>query len=142
MTQRSVPSAMAMHPVVRATSSTGRILLLVDDFDTDEACRNPDRVNDMWKFWEKAVYGTRDPAVPVLVIFCGNIIAKDCCVTRAGAIADHWDIVNIRDKEGRSTWPEKNSEEAIDETLSKISASAQQTEYFNNPVSEGKSLRN
>lgn len=112
-------------------------VLLVDDFDTDEACRNPDRVNDMWKFWEKAVYGTRDPAVPVLVIFCGNIIAKDCCVTRAGAIADHWDIVNIRDKEGRSTWPEKNSEEAIDETLSKISASAQQTEYFNNPVSEG-----
>lgn len=58
-------------------------------------------------------------------------------MTRAGAIADHWDIVNIRDKEGRSTWPEKNSEEAIDETLSKISASAQQTEYFNNPVSEG-----
>ena len=52
-------------------------VLLVDDFDTDEACRNPDRVEDMWKFWEKAVYGTRDPAVALLVIFCGNIIAKD-----------------------------------------------------------------
>lgn len=112
-------------------------VLLVDDFDTDEACRNPDRVEDMWKFWEKAVYGTRDPAVALLVIFCGNIIAKDCCVVRAGQIARHWDIVNIRDKEGNSTWPEKNTEEAIDETLSKISASAQQTEYFNNPVSEG-----
>lgn len=112
-------------------------VLLVDDFDTDEACRNADRVDEMWKFWEKAVYGTRDPAVPVTVIFCGNIIAKDCCVVRAGAIANHWDIVNIRDKEGNSTWPQKNTEAMIDETLSKISASAQQTEYYNNPVSEG-----
>lgn len=112
-------------------------VLLVDDYDTDEAVRNPDRVNAMWEFWEKAVYGTRDPSVPLLVIFCGNIIARDCCVTRAGAIAGHWDVVNIRDKEGVSTWPEKNTEEAIDETLSKISASAQQTEYFNNPVQEG-----
>lgn len=112
-------------------------VLLVDDYDTDEACRNPDRVNAMWEFWEKAVYGTRDPAVKLLVIFCGNIIAKDCCVVRAGKVAGHWDVVNIRDKEGNSTWPEKNTEEAIDETLSKISASAQQTEYFNNPVQEG-----
>lgn len=112
-------------------------VLLIDDYDTDEACRNADRVEAMWSFWEKAVYGTRDPAVALLVIFCGNIIAKDCCVVRAGKIARHWDIVNIRDKDGNSTWPQKNSEEAIDETLSKISASAQQTEYYNNPVSEG-----
>lgn len=112
-------------------------VLLVDDFDTDDACRNPDRVNDMWNFWEKAVFGTCDPAVPLLVIFCGNIIAKDCCIVRAGAIARHWDVVNIRDKDGNSTWPQKNTEEAIDGKLSLISASAQQTEYYNNPVSEG-----
>ena len=88
-------------------------VLLIDDYDTDEACRNADRVEAMWSFWEKAVYGTRDPAVALLVIFCGNIIAKDCCVVRAGKIARHWDIVNIRDKDGNSTWPQKNSEEAI-----------------------------
>ena len=45
---------------------------------------------------------------------CGNIIAKDCCVVRAGEMADSWDIVNIRDKNGFSTWPEKNSEEDIE----------------------------
>lgn len=72
-----------------------------------------------------------------LIIFCGNIIARDCCVVRAGEAADHWDIVNIRDKEGRSTWPSKNTEENIDTALSKISTAAQQTEYFNNPVTEG-----
>lgn len=112
-------------------------MLLVDDFDTDEACRNAERIKDMWNFWEKAVYGTRDPAVPVTIIFCGNIIAKDCCVVRAGKMADHWDIVNIRDEKGNSTWPQKNTEEMIDETLGKISAASGQTEYFNNPVSEG-----
>ncbi len=53
----------------------------------------------------KALYPTRSISTPTLIIFCGNIIAKDCCVVRAGAMADHWDIVNIRDKEGNSTWP-------------------------------------
>lgn len=112
-------------------------VLLVDDFDTDEACRNADTVDKNWQWWEKALYGTRDPAVPTLVIFCGNIIARDCCVVRAGAMANHWDIVNIRDKNGVSAWIQKNSEEAIDATLSKISTASAQTEYFNNPVSEG-----
>ena len=116
-------------------------VLLVDDFDTDEACRNPDTVDKMWAWWEKALYPTRDPARPVLVVFCGNIIARDCCVARAGAQANHWDIVNIRDKEGRSTWPAKNTEEKIDAALSKISAAAQQTEYYNNPIAEGEVFR-
>ena len=115
--------------------------LLVDDFDTDEACRNPDTVEKNWQWWEKALYPTRDPARPVLVVFCGNIIARDCCVARAGAQADHWDVVNIRDKDGRSTWPAKNTEEKIDAALSKISAAAQQTEYYNNPIAEGEVFR-
>ena len=58
-------------------------------------------------------------------------------MVRAGESADHWDIVNIRDKSGRSTWPEKNSEEHIDRVLSKISTKAAQGEYFNNPIAEG-----
>ena len=52
-------------------------------------------------------------------------------------MADHWDIVNIRDKNGVSSWPEKNSEEDIDRTLSKISKKTVQGEYYNNPISEG-----
>lgn len=36
----------------------------------------------------------------------------------------------------------KNTEEQIDRTLSKISTKAQQGEYFNNPVSEGKIFKN
>ena len=112
-------------------------VLLVDDYDTDASVRNPRIVDQMWEWWEKALYGTRDPSTPTLIIFCGNIIAKDCCVTRAGAKADHWDVVNIRDRQGRSTWPAKNTEEKIDATLSKISTAAQQTEYYNNPIRPG-----
>ncbi len=111
--------------------------LLVDDFDTDEDCRNPDTINKRWDWWERSLYPTRSVSEPLLVIFCGNLIAKDCCVMRAGAKADHWDIINIRDKEGHSTWPEKNTEEHIDRTLSKISTKSAQGEYFNNPISEG-----
>lgn len=112
-------------------------MLLVDDFDTDEDCKNPDTIQKRWEWWENALYPTRSISEPTVVIFCGNIIAKDCCVARAGEMADHWDIVNIRDKNGLSTWPEKNSEEDIDRVLSKISRKAAQGEYFNNPISEG-----
>ena len=112
-------------------------VLLVDDFDTDKDCLNPDIIAKRWDWWERALYPTRSVSEPTLVVFCGNIIAKDCCVVRAGEIADHWDIINIRDREGHSVWPEKNTEEHIDRVLSKISTKAAQGEYFNNPISEG-----
>src|SRR5690625_4342227 len=51
--------------------------------------------------------------------------------------ADHAQIVNIRDKNGKSTWPTKNTEEAIDRVLKTISYRSAQKEYFNNPISEG-----
>ena len=73
-------------------------VLLVDDFDTDEDTKNPDIIQKRWDWWENALYPTRSISEPTLVIFCGNIIAKDCCVVRAGEMADSWDIVNIRDK--------------------------------------------
>lgn len=110
---------------------------LIDDIDTDEDCKNPDIINKRWEWIENALYPTRSISEPLLVLVCGNIIAKDCCVVRAGKMADHWDIINIRDKNGNSTWPEKNTEENIDRTLSKISRKAAQGEYFNNPISEG-----
>ncbi|WP_302801959.1 hypothetical protein [Alistipes putredinis] len=87
--------------------------ILPDDFDTDADCRNPDIVKKKWQWFEEALIPTRSVSGDLLVVFCGNVIARDCCVTRAGAKADHWDIVNIRDAEGRSTWPEKNTEERI-----------------------------
>ena len=46
------------------------------------------------------------------------------------------DIINIRDKDGKSTW-DKNSEGDVDKILSLVSTASAQKEYFNNPLSEG-----
>ena len=111
--------------------------IIFDDIDTDEECRNTKRIDTKWAWIEKAIIPTVDISSRYYILFCGNIIAKYCCITKAIERADHVDIINIRDKEGKSTWPEKNSEADIDYMLSKISYSAAQQEYFNNPVREG-----
>lgn len=112
-------------------------VILIDDIDTDEECRNPERIENKLNWIFEALMGTRSVSSPMLIIVCGNIIAKYCCVTELAKYADHFEIVNIRDKEGKSTWPQKNTEAMIDRLLSKIPWSAQQKEYFNNPLSKG-----
>lgn len=115
--------------------------ILVDDIDTDEACRNPDRVRQTWEWVEGALLPTRSVSEGCRILFNGNVIAKDSCITRAMKMASHVDVVNIRGKDGKSTWPQKNSEADIDRILSQISARAAQQEYFNNPMSEGDVFR-
>ncbi|QYS90711.1 hypothetical protein JJC04_12075 [Flavobacterium covae] len=112
-------------------------VLLIDDIDTDEECRNPDRIKNKVNWIEQALLPTRSISNPLLVIVCGNIIAKYCCVTELAQKADCFEVINIRDKNGLSTWPQKNTEEMIDRVLSKISHNSAQKEYFNNPISEG-----
>jgi hypothetical protein len=112
-------------------------VIYMDDYDTDEDCRNPETLKKKWDWFEASLYPTRSISEPTLILWCGNIIAKDCSIKKAGAKARHWDIVNIRDKDGHSTWPAKNTEEQIDTVLSNISTKSAQAEYFNNPVSEG-----
>lgn len=116
-------------------------VVIVDDFDTDEDCRNIDIIKKKWDWFEQALYSTRSISNPLLVIWCGNIIARDCCITRAGEHADNWDVINIRDKHGKSTWPDKNTEEHIDRALSKISTRSAQQEYYNNPLSVGDTFK-
>ncbi len=116
--------------------------ILIDDIDTDEETRNTDRIKDKWKWIEEALVPTMSVSGNYRIVFNGNIIAKDCCITRAidkakGIKSGFVDIINIRDKNGKSSWPQKNSEEDIDEFLSLISTAAAQKEFFNNPLSEG-----
>ena len=112
-------------------------ILLVDDIDTDADCKNPKTIKKRWEWVEEALMGTRSISRKTTIIFCGNVIAKDCCIVRAGKMADYVDIVNIRDENGKSTWPSKNTEEMIDRVLSKITYRAAQKEYYNNPITEG-----
>lgn len=109
-----------------------------DDIDDDEVCRNPDRVAQRCEWIERAVIPTVDISGDYLICFDNNLIAEDSCAAWFGQFCDDVDTVNIRDEYGNSTWPEKNSEQDIDDILASISYAAGQAEYFNNPYSEGR----
>lgn len=117
--------------------------IIIDDIDTDEECHNPERITKKWKWLEEALLPAMSVSGSYKIVFNGNLIAVDCCIARAieksRQIKDigHHEIINIRDKEGRSSWPAKNSEEDIDQFLSLISYASGQKEFFNNPISEG-----
>lgn len=108
-----------------------------DDLDTDERCKSEKRMKKLWEWVEQAVIPTVSISGNVRIIFQGNKIAKDCVIERAKKYADKVDIINIRDKKGKSTWPQKNTEEQIDWLLSKMTSRSSQKEYFNNPITGG-----
>lgn len=112
-------------------------VILIDDIDTDEEVRNPQRIKNKVNWVMEALYATRSISNPLLMIVCGNIIGKFTTVTELAKKADHFEIINIRDKHGKSTWPTKNTEEMIDRVLKPISYRSAQKEYFNNPLKEG-----
>ncbi|MBL4828460.1 MAG: hypothetical protein JKY55_00985 [Aliivibrio sp.] len=111
--------------------------IIIDDIDTDEMCRNPDRVQNTWNWIEQALIPTVSISGEFQILFLGNLIGEDCIIKRAGEVADKFEVINIRDKNGKSTWPEKNSEEDIDYILGLISYASQQKEYYNNPITIG-----
>jgi len=113
-------------------------IILMDDFDTDVDCRNPDIVDQKWDWFEQAVLATRSISKSLLVLWCGNIIAENCCIKRAIKKADKADVINIRDKEGNSSWPQKNTEALIDIALRTMSWASIQKEYYNTPIVLGK----
>lgn len=117
-------------------------LIDIDDFDTDKDCRNPVILDKKTEFIERAVIPTRSVSNPTLILAKGNLIAKDTCIGRLGAKADKHMVVNIVDKEGNSSWPEKNSQEHIERVKATISTGAFQAEYMNNPIHEGKVFKN
>ena len=111
--------------------------VIVSDIDTDSDVRNPEIIQKRWEWFEKAVFPTRSTGRDFQIIFIGNLIAKDCCVARAIKMADKVDIINLEDKDGNSSWPEKITTETIARIKSKISTAAYQAEYMNNPLTQG-----
>lgn len=65
---------------------------------------------------EQALIPTRSISTPTRILVNRNIISDNCMVKYLGdsAFCDKFDIVNIRNKNGKSSWPEKNTEEDID----------------------------
>lgn len=120
--------------------------ILVDDFDTDEKCRNKKRVKDATDWLLEAVFPTRSVSEDLLIIVNGNVIHKYCTITILGELADCWDKVNLTDEKGNSNWS-KNTKEAIHRMFyntkgkRKMTERAKQKEYYNNPNAEGDTLK-
>ncbi|MCU7615653.1 hypothetical protein NZ698_00465 [Chryseobacterium sp. PBS4-4] len=117
-------------------------VIIIDDIDTDEDCRNSEIIEKRVKWIDEALIPTRSISNGLLIIACGNIIADYCCITEMGSKADSWEIINIRDDEGKSTWPQKNTEALIDIALRTTSYESIQKEYYNNPMDGGKVFKN
>lgn len=116
-------------------------VIIFDDVDDDEVCRNEERLHQRWLWIEQAVIPTVDISAGYYIFFDNNIIAEDSLAVRAAKYATDVELVNIRDADGRSVWPQKNSEADIDDMESKISYESFQKEYFNNPLTQGKTFK-
>lgn len=115
-------------------------VIVFDDADDDEVCRNGDRLKAQWLWIEQAVIPTVDIAADYCICFDNNIIAEDSLAVRAAEKATLSELINIRDEYGGSVWPEKNKESDIDDIEKVISYESFQKEYFNNPISTGKTF--
>lgn len=116
-------------------------VIVFDDLDDDEVCRNPDRVEQRFQWCQKAVIPTVDISRDYSICVDNNIIAEDSCTARFAEFATDNEVINIRDEFGKSVWPAKNSEKDIDDILAMMSYEAGQAEYFNNPISQGKAFK-
>lgn len=112
-------------------------IILIDDIDTDEECRNADIIKKKVEWIFGALFGTRSVSEACLIIACGNIIAKYCCITELAKKADKHDIINIVDNQNQSTWPQKNSDENIARIKKINSHDSFEKEYMNNPIQRG-----
>lgn len=115
-------------------------VIVFDDADDDEVCRNEDRLNAQWLWIEQAVIPTVDIASDYYICFDNNLIAEDSLAFRASEKATLKELINIRDEDGGSIWPQKNKEKDIDDIEGMMSYESFQKEYFNNPTTTGKSF--
>lgn len=78
-------------------------IIVFDDVDDDEVCRNDERLDQVWNWIEGAVIPTVEISKPYYIFFDNNIIAEDSIMQRALKKATHKEVVNIRDENGVSS---------------------------------------
>lgn len=114
-------------------------IIIADDLDDDEICNNTDRLNEAWNWFQRALVPTVEISKPFYIFFDNNIIAEDCLALRFADKAEDSETVNLRDENNTPTWA-KNTEEDIQYMFDGLSYEDIQTEYYNNPMSSGKTF--
>ena len=110
--------------------------ILCDDIDSEEVCKNPARLGQLWEWVMGALFGSFSIKGGRFVVV-NNQIAKDCIIARAYEKADYKDTINILDKNGNPSWSARFSKEDCQYMIDKMGYRIAQREYFNNPITEG-----
>lgn len=112
-----------------------------DDFDDDEVCRNPERLENAWQYCLGQVYPAFHVSGSKRIIHLNNRIAEDCIIQRAfehapGQVNPLAVTVNLTDNEGRSNWPDAYTDEQC-RAMINLTGDYARTEYFNEPRKKG-----
>jgi hypothetical protein len=117
-------------------------LIVGDDLDTDEECRNETRTQKKWDWIEQALYPCFSITGKKRFVLVGNLIGKHGMIARSKEKADKFCQINILDKNGKPSWPERHTMEDIAYIRSKISYVSFEKEYMNNPITKGTVFKN
>lgn len=111
--------------------------VVLDDVDTDERCRNEDRVKDAYTWVKSALLGTSGVSGRMLV--CGNKISLNSVIhLLENDKAFSTSVVNALDDKGNVTWHQVYSQKVMENKIKRAGTRAANTEYFNRPTKEGK----
>ena len=111
--------------------------IIIDDLDDDELCLNEDRVRRATAWVEDALFPTQG-AEGGRFIMVGNLISKNSVLYNISQKdGTHLTRVDIRNAQGRPSWPALWTEERIREREQFMGFRAFQKEYMNNPITEG-----
>jgi hypothetical protein len=84
------------------------------------------------------------PTVDVSADYCivcdNNLISENSLSARFAQTANDISVVDLEDENGQSNWPEKNSQQDIDDIKATLSYESYESEYKNNPMSKGKTF--
>lgn len=116
-------------------------LIICDDFDEDGQSRNPARVDNADKWVRGALFGAFDITGRARFVMVGNGFAENMVLRRMYEVADFKMTVNILDKKGRPSWPERYTLAECEYMIEKMTYNVAQRELFNNPIQEGRTFK-
>jgi len=113
-------------------------LIVLDDADDDEECRNPQRIDASVNWVLRALIPAM-AASPCRFVMVNNRIGSYTILTNLQANPNFKHRkVNALDKEGNPVWPQQYSKDFYDKRLKVMGWPQFNTEYMNSPTWEGK----
>lgn len=124
-------------------------IMIFDDFDDPEVCRNPERLDQHWQYVLGDCFGALHVSGARRIIALNNKIAPDCIIERLylhfkRQPNNFLKQINLTTgtatAPGDSNWPEAYTTEQCHQMIELVGAEAE-TEYFNDPSIKGTTFK-